>query len=224
MNWRTANSIGGRVPPNVVLADEQRGLRNSWQLANGGQAAFVTALELIQENTRFVSKSINDAQPGDLLFFDQGDDQHLMVWTGRYVGYHTGSHSNDDNGLRAVSVPELMAWRDTRWQPVRTNPNFAGVYRLRFFGALTVGWLGIARIGAQYEPSGYQPLAGDPFFLMSDKAFGSQDAAQVRLEIVSGELGIGIGGDQRRCRCGAVQGAAADGVPSAPEESASHLD
>jgi uncharacterized protein YfaT (DUF1175 family) len=132
MSWRNANGIGGRVPPDVELSSEQRGIRNRWQQVDGRQSAFVTALELIQENATFISKNINDAQPGDLLFFDQGDDQHLMVWTGRYVGYHTGSDSSDDNGLRAVSVPELMAWRDTRWQPVRANPNFAGVYRLRF--------------------------------------------------------------------------------------------
>ncbi len=130
--WKHANGIGGRVPPELTMSDDQRGLRNRWQLADGSHSAFVQALELVQENTTFVSKNINDAEPGDLLFFDQGDDQHLMVWMGRYIGYHTGSSSAQDNGLRAVSVPELMSWRDTRWQPVRGNPNFAGVYRLRF--------------------------------------------------------------------------------------------
>jgi uncharacterized protein YfaT (DUF1175 family) len=132
LGWRRANGISGRVPPDIDLAADQRLLRHNWQLADGRQSAFVTALELVQENTRFVSKNINDAQPGDLLFFDQGDDQHLMVWTGRYIGYHTGSNSDTDNGLRAVPVADLMSWRDTRWQPVRSNPNFAGVYRLRF--------------------------------------------------------------------------------------------
>ena len=130
--WRSANSIGGRVPPDLALSSEQTSLRHRWRLADGRTSSFVTALELVQENTTFVSKNINQAEPGDLLFFDQGDEQHLMIWTGRYVGYHTGSISKDDNGLRAVSVPELLSWRDTRWQPVPANPNFAGVYRLRF--------------------------------------------------------------------------------------------
>jgi uncharacterized protein YfaT (DUF1175 family) len=130
--WRQANAIGGRVPPDLTLSPAQQQWRHRWRLADGRTSAFVGALELVQENAVFVAKDINQAQPGDLLFFDQGDDQHLMVWTGRYVGYHTGSNSPGDNGLRAVSMRELMAWRDTRWQPVRGNPNFAGVYRLRF--------------------------------------------------------------------------------------------
>jgi len=132
LGWRQANAIAGRVPPDLTLSPEQQLLRHRWRLADGSTSAFVGALELIQENAVFVAKDINQAQPGDLLFFDQGDDQHLMVWTGGYIGYHTGTSSQSDNGLRAVSVRELMSWRDTRWQPVRGNPNFAGVYRLRF--------------------------------------------------------------------------------------------
>lgn len=132
LEWRQANGIGGRTPPDVTLSPEQRALRHRWRLADGTYAAFVTALELIQENATFVGKDINDARPGDLLFFDQGDAQHLMVWTGRYVAYHTGSSGSTDNGLRAVSVQELMSWGDTRWKPVSGNPNFAGIYHLRF--------------------------------------------------------------------------------------------
>jgi uncharacterized protein YfaT (DUF1175 family) len=132
LGWRQANGIWGALPPELDLSADQAALRNRWQLADGSRSAFVTALELVQENTTFVGKDINAARPGDLLFFDQGDEQHLMVWTGRYIGYHTGSSDARDNGLRAVSVPELMAWRDTRWHPLPRNPNFAGIYRLRF--------------------------------------------------------------------------------------------
>jgi len=130
--WRNANSIGGRVPPDLVLDNAQKQLRHNWKLADGTLAAYVGALELVQENAVLVARDINLAQPGDLLFFDQGDDQHLMIWSGRYIAYHTGTSSPGDNGLRAVSVPQLMAWRDSRWQPVAHNPNFVGVYRLRF--------------------------------------------------------------------------------------------
>jgi uncharacterized protein len=130
--WRRANGIGGRVPPELGLTEGQQALRHSWRLADGRRGAYVGALELVQENTAFVGKDLNLAQPGDLLFFDQGDDQHLMVWTGWYVAYHTGASDRRDNGLRAVSVRDLMAWRDTRWQPAAHNPNFLGVYRLRF--------------------------------------------------------------------------------------------
>jgi uncharacterized protein YfaT (DUF1175 family) len=130
--WRRASGIVGRLPPELSLTEEQKALRHGWRLADGSRAAYVGALELVQENAAFVSKDVNRARPGDLLFFDQGDDQHLMVWTDRYVAYHTGTSDRRDDGLRAVSVRDLMAWRDTRWQPAADNPNFLGVYRLRF--------------------------------------------------------------------------------------------
>ncbi|HTT41114.1 MAG TPA: DUF1175 family protein [Burkholderiales bacterium] len=130
--WLNANGIGGRLPPELELTPEQQPLRHNWRLADGKRSSYVGALELVQENAAFVSHELNAAAPGDLLLFDQGDDQHLMVWTGRYIAYHTGTSSNRDNGLRAVSVKELMNWRDTRWQPAARNPNFLGVYRLRF--------------------------------------------------------------------------------------------
>lgn len=106
------NGIAVRMPPEIELHGEQITLRDNWRLAGGQRAACVGALELVQENTRFVSKDINLAQPGELLFFDQGDDQHLMIWTGRYIAYHTGSSDGRDNGLRAVSTAQLMTWSD----------------------------------------------------------------------------------------------------------------
>lgn len=130
--WRRANGVHGPAPPDLDLSAAQLRLRHRWTLADGTESAFVGALELVHANTVFVSKDVNQALPGDLLFFDQGDDQHLMVWTGPYVGYHTGSITASDNGLRAVPVQQLFTWRDTRWRPRPDNPNFGGVYRLRF--------------------------------------------------------------------------------------------
>jgi uncharacterized protein YfaT (DUF1175 family) len=75
---------------------------------------------------------VNQALPGDLLFFDQGDDQHLMIWLDRYIAYHTGTVTPTDTGLRAVAVSDLMQWKDSRWQPLDGNPNFVGVFRLDF--------------------------------------------------------------------------------------------
>lgn len=130
--WRRANGLlGTRVPPDVP--QEQAGaIRHAWRRADGSQHAFVGALELVQENTRFVSRQLAQALPGDLLFYDFGDDQHLMVWMGRYVAYHTGRADALDNGLRALRPAQLLAWQDTRWRPEAANPNFAGVYRLAF--------------------------------------------------------------------------------------------
>ena len=34
--------------------------------------------------------------------------------------------------LRSVSLQQLMTWKDTRWIPDESNPNFIGIYRLAF--------------------------------------------------------------------------------------------
>lgn len=120
------------LPPEIALSAEERQLAQRWNQGNGEVGPYVTAIKLIQHNSTPVSRDVNQARPGDLLFFDQGDDQHLMIWMGRYIAYHTGSSRPGDNGLRAVSLPQLMQWKDTRWIPDATNPNFVGVFRLNF--------------------------------------------------------------------------------------------
>jgi uncharacterized protein len=131
--WRRANGMSvDALPPPLNLSPEQQALRFNWRDIDGQNKAFVTALALIQGNSQFVGKEINQAQPGDLLFFDQGDEQHLMVWMGQYIAYHTGTVTPHDNGLRAVTVQQLIQWKDSRWRPIGNNPNFIGFYRLGF--------------------------------------------------------------------------------------------
>ncbi len=131
--WLRANGMSGRqLPPALALSAAQRANGQGWTTVDGRTSAFVTALALIQANSRFVSRDINQARNGDLLFFDQGDEQHLMVWMGRYVAYHRGSSDAHDNGLRAVPVAQLLQWSDPRWQPSEDNPNFIGVFKLAF--------------------------------------------------------------------------------------------
>jgi uncharacterized protein YfaT (DUF1175 family) len=135
-HWKLASGLAGApVPPELQLDPVQQTLRRGWQLADGTTAAYAGALELIQENTRPVARDCNLASAADLLFFDQGDAQHVMVWMGSYVAYHTGSETRTDNGLRAVTLRQLLALPDTRWQPAAHNPNFAGVYRFAFLFA-----------------------------------------------------------------------------------------
>jgi uncharacterized protein YfaT (DUF1175 family) len=132
LGWRQSMGLlGQRLPPDVD-AQATAGWRNAWKRADGSQGAFVSALDLVQANTRFVGKQLAQAQGADLLFYDFGDDQHLMVWMGRYIAYHTGRVLPGDNGLRALAPSQLMAWTDTRWRPSRDNPNFVGLYRLDF--------------------------------------------------------------------------------------------
>lgn len=131
--WLRANGIAARnLPPDLVLTRSQQALGRRWTAVHGEASAFVTALALVQENSRFIARDINQAQPGDLLFYDQGDEQHLMVWMGGYVAYHTGTITPHDNGLRGERVDRLLAWPDPRWQPTPDNPNFVGVFRLGF--------------------------------------------------------------------------------------------
>lgn len=134
--WKHANGLAGlAVPPEMTLEPGQQSLRHSWRLADGSLSAYAGALELVQGNTRFQTKNCNQAVAGDLLFFDQGDAQHLMVWMGSYIAYHTGTVTPNDNGLRAIALHELQRWPDTRWHPSQDNPNFAGVYRINFLTA-----------------------------------------------------------------------------------------
>jgi uncharacterized protein YfaT (DUF1175 family) len=132
--WMRANGLrtDRSLPPELDLSPQQASLRNRWNQDDGATGSFVTALSLVQNNSRHIGRDVNLAQAGDLLFFDQGDDQHLMIWMGSSVAYHTGTVTPTDNGLRSIGIRQLLSWKDTRWHPADTNPNFAGVYRLQF--------------------------------------------------------------------------------------------
>lgn len=131
--WRRDNGLlDRRLPPELDLTAAQADWRQRWRSFDGSVGPFATAFALVQENSVAVSRDINMAEPGDLLFFDQGDDQHLMIWMGSYIAYHNGHRTRDDTGLRAVGVEQLLTWSDVRWQPRSDNPNFIGVFRLRF--------------------------------------------------------------------------------------------
>jgi uncharacterized protein len=137
--WKQAMGLlGKRLPPDLDLSPAQTNAwRQAWRRADGSRAAYVGALELVQENTQWLAKNLAQAERGDLLFYDFGDEQHLMIWMGPYIAYHTGRQEPGDNGLRALRAAELMAWRDTRWRPSADNPNFAGVYRLSMLAGAT---------------------------------------------------------------------------------------
>lgn len=136
--WLKANGfLGKKLPPELNLSAEQLAeLRHAWLRADGSQGAFVSALELVQNNTQPVGRDMAQAQVADVLLFDQGQAQHLMIWMGQYMAYHTGSVTEKDNGLRAYPLSKLMSWQDTRWQPHAGNPNFVGIFRLYFLSSI----------------------------------------------------------------------------------------
>jgi uncharacterized protein len=108
---------------------------------NGAFAQFADAKTLQTMNTHFVTRDLNHAEPGDLLFFrHESADMpfHGMVYLGRsqmrddgqrYVIYHTGPDGADPGEIRRPSVDELSAHPNPGWRPLAGNPTFLGVYR-----------------------------------------------------------------------------------------------
>ncbi|MDZ7403690.1 MAG: DUF1175 domain-containing protein [candidate division KSB1 bacterium] len=104
----------------------------------------VTALaaKLRSYNTVFLGKSLENVQPGDLLFFlNTGDvkmPQHAMIFIGDPkrppsfddgVIYHTGPRESDPGVLKKVRLADLLKHPDARWHPAPENPYFLGYYR-----------------------------------------------------------------------------------------------
>jgi|GEM_PF-285332 len=135
--WLRANGLWGvRLPPEPGLTpDQQQHLGQLWRQADGQHSAYIGAFELVQYNCHLIGHDLVNARPADVLLFDQGQAQHLMIWMGQYLAYHTGTVTPTDNGLRAYRLNQLLNWKDTRWQPHAQNPNFLGLFRLNFLSA-----------------------------------------------------------------------------------------
>ena len=110
-------------------------------LGNGAFAQFADAQTLQWLNTHFISRDIRQAEPGDLLFFRQLEQDlpfHAMVFLGRshfdaepgdWVVYHTGPLGDSKGEVRRVRLEELLRHPSPRWRPLPGNSNFLGVYR-----------------------------------------------------------------------------------------------
>lgn len=114
-------------------------------LNNGTFSEFADAQTLKNYNTNFVSRSRDEAKPGDLFVFHQPWVQkfpyHIMIFLGSphevteaghdWVVYHTGPTQNDPGLVKKVRLSTLDHHPDRRWRPVPGNPNFIGIYRLK---------------------------------------------------------------------------------------------
>lgn len=121
-----------RVTPGAFLPSD---------LHNGAFAQFADAETLRRRNTHFVSRELEEAQPGDVLFYrqvEQNQPHHVMIYLGRsryepgdrdFVVYHTGPSGRDPGEIRRPQVEEMLAHPSPRWRPVEGNPNYLGVYR-----------------------------------------------------------------------------------------------
>jgi hypothetical protein len=108
---------------------------------NGTFAEFADADTLRRLNTYFVSRSIDQARDGDLLFYRQPDQRspyHAMIFLERsrfdgtaepLVVYHTGAIAGTAGEVRRPTLRELLRHPEPRWRPLPENPTFLGVYR-----------------------------------------------------------------------------------------------
>lgn len=110
-------------------------------LDNGAFAQFADAKTLRVLNTHRLSGNIQRAEPGDLLFWEQTEQDmpfHAMIYLGpsqfeaapgEWVVYHTGPTGDDPGEIRRPAVEDLLRHPKPQWRPVPGNRNFLGVYR-----------------------------------------------------------------------------------------------
>lgn len=91
-----------------------------------------TAQYLANYSSVRVSRNVQDAKRGDLLFFLRPNraSYHSMVYLGGgMVVYHTGAAPAEGGEVRLLSIATLMKHPDKAFHPLTGNPNFLGVYR-----------------------------------------------------------------------------------------------
>lgn len=115
-------------------------------LGDGTFSEFADAKTLKELNTHLLSRDVQVALPGDILFFrqlEQDSPFHSMVFVGRsqwmsaigtenaddIVVYHTGPMNGRLGEMRRLRLTELLRHPSPRWRPVPGNSNFLGVYR-----------------------------------------------------------------------------------------------
>ena len=107
---------------------------------DGAFAEFADAETLRRYNTHLVSRDLNAARSGDLLFFRQAEHRmpfHMMIYLGHsyfddgtdWLIYHTGPSEGHAGEIRRVTIRDLMHHPQACWRPLPQNPAFLGVYR-----------------------------------------------------------------------------------------------
>ena len=129
------------TPLGAALFRVREGSFQASDLADGAFAQFADAQTLRRYNTRFRSRDLRAAEPGDLLFYRQAgarEPYHSMIYLGespihpdgkRYILYHTGPDGADPGEMRRLTEVELLNFPQPQWRPVAANPNFLGVSR-----------------------------------------------------------------------------------------------
>ncbi len=123
------------TPLGAGLFRVREGAFTDADVRDGTFAQFADARTLWRLNTFFLSRRVQGAKPGDLLFFrqlEQNSAYHSMILTGsreKAVVYHTGPIGRGPGEMRRVLLQDLISHPDPRWRPIPENSNFLGVYR-----------------------------------------------------------------------------------------------
>ncbi|WP_135228672.1 DUF1175 family protein [Deinococcus fonticola] len=101
-------------------------------VAAGKLVGRTSAQFLANYSSQRVTRNIDEARRGDLLFFFRPrlGAYHSMVYLGGgLVVYHTGASPSEGGEVRLLSIQTLMKHPEKAFHPVSSNPNFLGVYR-----------------------------------------------------------------------------------------------
>jgi len=140
-----ARDVGKFNYPDVPLLGERifRVRKGAYTRGDEERAfsVFADANTLREFNVVRMGKDINEALPGDLLFFLQFGsspmpDHTMIVIPGERQGpifflYHTGPVDGGPGRIKRISAEDLLGWQDPRWHPVESNPYFLGVFRFK---------------------------------------------------------------------------------------------
>ena len=108
------------------------GAYQAGDVAAGKLVGRTSAQYLANAAAQRVSRNINEARRGDLLFFFRPrlGAYHSMVYLGGgMVVYHTGASPEEGGEVRLLSIQTLMKHPEKAFYPLNSNPNFLGVYR-----------------------------------------------------------------------------------------------
>jgi uncharacterized protein YfaT (DUF1175 family) len=129
------------TPLGAALFRVRAGPFRPGDLTGGAFLEFADARTLWRSNTHLVSRELDRALPGDLIFYRRDSNRtvyHSMIYlggsafragNGRYLVYHTGPDGKDPGEIRLLSTEDLMRFPQAEWRPIPANPHFLGVYR-----------------------------------------------------------------------------------------------
>ncbi|MEA1884961.1 MAG: DUF1175 family protein [Thermotogota bacterium] len=110
-------------------------INSSLFLTSQGFHGFADARHLLLYNCEKVGNDLNEAKKGDLLFLYHPQDfvfpYHVMIVTDDGFVYHTGPDDESDGYVRLWKQEDYLDAAPLIWLPVKENPNFLGVFRLK---------------------------------------------------------------------------------------------